>query len=340
MKKIAVEEAVGTVLAHDLTRIVRGESKGPAFRKGHIVQEADLPLLRDMGKNHLFVLELGDHSLHENEGALFLAELFQGPNVELTSPAEGKVNSLSACEGRLEVNIDLLKSVNSRQGIITATRHSDSVVKKGDILGGTKIIPLTIAKDILEQVKESCASFSEPLFQVKPFLPLRVGLVVTGSEVFYGRIKDTFSDVIEEKIHFYGGQVVKKVFAPDEETALKEKGAEILQDDLDLLIFTGGMSVDPDDLTPSVISDLSTEVITYGSPVLPGAMFMMAYRDGLPLIGVPACGMFHKTTVLDLVLPRLFTKDRISRDFILSKAHGGLCLNCPECIYPHCPFGK
>jgi hypothetical protein len=339
MKKIVLEEAIGTVLAHDLTRIVRGGSKGPAFRKGHIVQESDLPLLRDMGKNHLYVLELGDHSLHENEGALFVGKLFQGAHVDLSVPAEGKVNSYSAIDGRLEINIDYLKFVNSCQGVITATRHTDSVVKKGDIIGGSKIIPLTIEKSLLEEIEKKGAG-EEPLFQVKPFVPLKVGLVVTGSEVFYGRIKDTFSDVIEEKIHSYGGEVVKKVFAPDEEDTLKEKAEEVLQENVDLLIFTGGMSVDPDDLTPSTISHLATEVITYGSPVLPGAMFMMAYKDSLPIIGVPACGMFHKTTVLDLVLPRLFTKERVTTDFILSKAHGGLCLNCPNCTYPHCPFGK
>lgn len=340
MKQIAVEEAIGTVLAHDLTRVVVGVSDEIAFHKGHIVQPEDIPQLKDMGKNHLFVWELGDHSLHENEGATALGQIVKGPNTRISDPGEGKVNIYSTTKGRLHINRELLKMINDHQGVITSTRHSDSVVKEGDILGGSKIIPLTICKDVIEDIEKQASLQDVPLFEVKPFLPLRVGVVVTGSEVFYGRIQDTFSLVIEQKVADFGGTVVHKTFAPDDRAILLERAEEVLAQKPDLLIFTGGMSVDPDDLTPSIIAELSTDIITYGSPVLPGAMFMMAYRGDIPVIGVPACGMYKRTTILDLVLPRLFTKERITRDFILDKAHGGLCLDCPECVYPHCPFGK
>jgi len=340
VEKIAVEKAVGSVLAHDLTRIVKGKSKGVAFRKGHVVGESDIPVLKDMGKNHLYVFELSDNALHENDGAVFLATLLEGPHVERAEPAEGKVSLFSSCTGLLDIDVELLKRVNGAEGVIVATRHTDSIVQKGDMLAGVKIIPLTIGKEVLSDIERSVVREGTPLVQVRPFHPLKVGLIMTGSEVFEGRIKDTFSDVIEQKIASLGGQVVKKIYAPDERDFLHDKAEMVMAEDVDLLVFAGGMSVDPDDLTPSVIAHFATDIITYGSPVLPGAMFMMAYRESLPIIGVPACGMFHKTTMLDLVLPRLFAKDRISGDFIVNKAHGGLCLNCPECLYPHCPFGK
>lgn len=340
MKKIPIEQAVGTVLAHDLTRIIEGVSKDVPFLKGHIIKESDLPILRDMGKNHLYVLDLDDNEIHENEGARILGDLFRGENVKTTDPLTGKVNTLSSCRGRLEVNVDLLNIVNSHQGVITATRHTDSVVEDGDVVGGSKIIPLTINKSILDDIKKATEEFPQPLFKVKPFLPLKVGVIVTGSEVYHGRIKDSFSDIIENKISFYGGVLVKKLYAPDEFDKLQETAKEMLLEDLDFLIFTGGMSVDPDDLTPGIISDISTDIVTYGAPVLPGAMFMMGYRDSLPIIGVPAGGIFSKITVLDLVLPRIFTKDIITKKFLISKAHGGLCLNCTGCTYPNCAFGK
>lgn len=340
MKKIAVEDSIGTVLAHDLTRITKGVSKGIAFRKGHIILESDLPILKDMGKNHLYILELGEDSVHENNGVEILGQIFKGINVETSEPGEGKVNSKSRCRGRLEINLELLNFVNSCQGVITATRHTDSVVEPGDIIGGSKVIPLTIDRQILDDIKNKANEYKQPLFQVKKFIPLKIGVIVTGSEVFYGRIKDTFSDVIEKKISFYGGQIVKKLFAPDDMVILHQKAEELLKEDIDLLIFTGGMSVDPDDLTPSVISELSTDIVTYGSPVLPGAMFMVAYKNALPILGVPAGGMYSRITVLDLVLPRIFTQDRITKEYILGKAHGGLCLNCSECSYPNCSFGK
>lgn len=340
MEQIAVEKSVGTVLAHDLTRIVKGVSKGVAFKKGHLIAEPDIPILKDMGKNHLYVFELSGHSLHENDGAMYLAELLRGPCVEMSESAEGKVNLLSSCSGLLDINVELLKDINHHQGVVVATRHTDSIVQEGDILAGAKIIPLTIDKGILSDIEQAVDQNPSPLVQVKPFHPLKVGLITTGSEVFYGRIKDTFSDVIENKITFYGGQIVTKVLAPDEGNILNSTAEQVMNEDIDLLVFAGGMSVDPDDLTPSVISHFATEIITYGSPVLPGAMFMMAYRGDLPILGVPACGMFNKTTTLDLVLPRLFTRNRVDKDFMVSKAHGGLCLNCPECIYPRCPFGK
>ncbi|OIQ50903.1 putative competence-damage inducible protein [Pseudodesulfovibrio hydrargyri] len=339
MKRIAVDEMIGTVLAHDLTRVVAGESKGVAFKRGHVIEARDLPMLKDMGRNHLYALDVPGTSLHENDGALRLAESLAGDNVGLSGAREGRVDLMSGCTGLLDVNRSLLDFVNAHPEIVVATRHTDSVVRKGDTLAGAKIVPLTVEKSLLAEI-EMASGITGPLLRVRPFLPLRVGMVVTGSEVYHGRIKDTFSPVLEKKVAAYGGRIVKKALAPDDTDALRHRVADVLREEIDLLVLTGGMSVDPDDLTPGVIASIATDIVAYGSPVLPGAMFMAAYRGELPIIGVPACGMYNKTTVLDLVLPRLFAGQRISREFLLSKAHGGLCLNCPDCTYPDCPFGK
>lgn len=339
MRKVKVEEAVGTILGHDMTRIVPGEYKGVAFKKGHIIQADDIELMKNMGKFHVYVHMMEEGMYHENEGAKMLAEAIAGPHVVLSEAAEGKVNLTSKIKGKLSIDLTGLDTVNGIEGVICATRHRDTVVEVGDIVAGAKIIPLVIDKEallpLLEYVREN-----GPIIQVNPFHRLKTGILVTGSEVYYGRIKDAFAPVLEGKITEYGGEVIAKRFAPDDEEhiirevkCLREEGAE-------LILISGGMSVDPDDVTPSSIRSIATEVVTYGSPVLPGAMFMVAYDGEVPLLGVPACGMFSKTTVLDLMLPYIFAKERITKKMIIRKAHGGLCLGCEVCSYPHCAFGK
>lgn len=339
MDKIPVEEAVGMVLAHDMTKIVKDEFKGVAFRKGHIIESEDIEVMKNMGKYHIFVYKVEPDDIHENDGAQRVADLVAGNNVRTSEAKEGKVNLYSRVRGKLEINLKGLDVVNEEEGIILATRHRDIVVDDNEKIAGAKIIPLVIKEkgllDIEKQLKDM-----DKIINVKPFKPLKVGVLVTGTEVYEGRIKDAFAPVLCDKVTSFGGQVISQDFAPDDLEHIKAKVALMIQKGCDFIMVSGGMSVDPDDLTPTAIRSIATEVVTYGSPVLPGAMFMMAYHNQLPIVGIPACGMFNKITVLDLILPHIFTETKVNKNMIKAKAHGGLCLQCSQCQYPHCEFGK
>lgn len=339
MKKVRIEEAVGSVLAHDMTKIVPQEFKGVAFKKGHIIKEEDLEAFKDMGKFHVFVFELGENELHENDGATRLAKAVAGENMILTEAKEGKVDITSNIFGRFKLSVEGLEKINDGEGLILATRHRDTVVKPGDMLAGAKIIPLVIEKERIIEVENYVHEFGK-IMEVIPFRSLKVGILVTGSEVYYHRIEDRFAAVLERKVLDYNGNIIVKRFAPDELQIIEKEIQEMLEFGCELILVSGGMSVDPDDLTPTAIRNKASEVITYGSPVLPGAMFLMAYLGNVAIMGVPACGMFNKVTILDLMLPIVFSGDKVTSKIIKNKAHGGLCLKCEVCVYPHCEFGK
>lgn len=339
VKKVKVEDAVGMVLAHDLTRIVPGEYKGPAFRKGHIIKEEDLPLLKSMGKNHIYILEMSADMLHENEAAERIARAAAGPNIILSEPAEGKINFIAAQSGLLKINLKALEEVNNVEMVILATLHNNTPVKEGQVVAGTRIIPLIIEKEKIEQVEEYCAS-GFPLIWVEELKSLQIGIVVTGTEVYEGRIEDRFGPVLADKVRNYGSRLLNIRYAPDNLEIIKNEISRLLDEGAELVMTSGGMSVDADDVTPAAIRKVADEVITYGSPVLPGAMFMLAYKGDVPILGVPACGMFYRITVLDLILPRLLTGEKLKRSDLTRLAHGGLCLGCNICRYPVCPFGK
>lgn len=339
MKKVRVEDAIGMVLAHDLTRIVPGEYKGPAFKKGHVIKEEDLPLLKSMGKNHIFILEMNSSMLHENEAAERIAHAAAGKNITLSEPAEGKINFIAAREGLLKINLKVLEEVNKVEMVILATLHNNTPVKEGQIVAGTRVIPLIIEKEKIEQVERYCAS-DFPLIWVEELKPLKIGIVVTGTEVYEGRIEDKFGPVLADKVKNYGSSLLAVRYAPDNVEMIKKEIEDLIDRGADLIMTSGGMSVDADDVTPTAIREVADEVITYGSPVLPGAMFMLAYKGDVPVLGVPACGMFYRITVLDLVLPRILTGEKLQRSDLTRLAHGGLCLGCKDCRYPVCPFGK
>lgn len=339
MKKVPIEQAVGLILAHDMTKIIPNEFKGVAYKKGHIIRDEDIEPLRNMGKNHIYIFEKNHGDYHENEGALKVAQYVAGENIDLTKPKEGKVNLLANKTGLLKIDLSGLEEINEVEGIILATKYQGAVVKQGEMIAGGKVIPLVIKGKIIEQVENITEKYGK-IIQVLPFVPLRVGILVTGSEVYYGRIKDAFAPVLQRKIEDFGGTVIKVSFVPDDLDRIKNAIQRLIDIGSDVIMVTGGMSVDPDDLTPTALSSMATEVITYGSPVLPGAMFMMAYHNKIPLIGIPACGMFSKITVLDLVMPYIFSEEKVTKRMINRKAHGGLCSQCEVCQYPHCEFGK
>lgn len=339
MKTVRVEDAVGMVLAHDLTKIVPGEYKGAAFKKGHIVRAEDVEPLKKMGKYHINIFELDENTLHEEEAARRIAKAVAGDGLEWGEPSEGRVNLTSAVRGLLRVDTDALARINAVDMVILATLHTHTLVEKGTVVAGAKVVPLVIQRESVEEA-ERIAAVCPPVLSVRPLFPLKAGIVVTGTEVYEGRIQDKFAPVLQSKVEKLGGACVGVMFAPDDLETIRGKIRAFLSQGAELVMVSGGMSVDADDVTPAAIRSVAPDVVTYGSPALPGAMFMLAYDGDVPVVGVPACGMFRKITVLDLLLPRIFAKEKIVKSDITALAHGGLCLNCPECHYPVCPFGK
>lgn len=338
MKVVEVSQALGMVLGQDYTRIVPGEFKGVAFKKGHIIKAEDIPMLRSMGKNNVYVMEIKPGYLHENDAAEKLAQLAAHAELSYMEVAEGKVNIKSHCRGLLKIDRERLLQINMLEGLALSTLHHDSAVLPGELVASAKIIPLVLPQATMDQVKEICAG--QPLISILPLVPKKAGLIITGNEVYHGIIEDKFADVMKRKFAEYGSEVTETVVLPDDAEQIAESIKKLAAKN-DIVFVTGGMSVDPDDVTPVAIRETGAEVALYGTPVLPGAMFMAAYLGAVTILGIPACGMFSKVTVLDVILPKVLAGERITRQYIASLGHGGLCRQCPDgCHYPHCSFGK
>lgn len=339
MDSIKTEDAVGMVLGHDITEIVPGEFKGIAFKKGHIIREVDIERLLRIGKEHVYVFELNEDEFHEDQAAIRLGNLFAGPGIYFSEPGEGKINIKSKYKGLLKINRELLDEVNDIGDICLATIHENRYVTEDTLLGGCRIIPLTIEKDKIYAI-EDMVKDKKPMFEIKSFLILKVGLIITGSEVYKGRIEDKFGPVIENKVKFFGSEIFYKEIVPDELEIIRDKILEAKAKGAELIIVTGGMSVDPDDKTPGAIKATGADIVTYGTPILPGAMLLLAYLDGIPVFGLPGCVMFAHTTAFDLLLPRVFAGEKIHRKDISRMGYGGQCLSCKVCTFPDCHFGK
>ena len=339
MKLIDTRDAAGHVLCHDLTQIIPGTFKGPRFRKGHIVAPEDIPILLSMGKEHLYVWEKTPGMLHEDEGARRLRDLCLNEHMHATEAREGKIELIADCDGLFRVDVPRLNAVNDVEELMIATRHTDTAVRKGDKLAGTRVIPLVIQEEILRTAEERAGK--APLLSLIPWKLRTCGLITTGSEVAKGLIQDAFTPVIVDKLAAYGITVTEHCLPGDDRAAITAAALDYHAKGVDLVLCTGGMSVDPDDRTPGAIKDTGAEIVSYGAPVLPGAMFLLGYfSDGVPILGLPGCVMYAKATIFDLLLPRIAAGVRISRSEIKSMGHGGLCLGCAECRYPVCPFGK
>ena len=342
MKEIRTEDAVGHILCHDITQIIKDKKKGVLFKKGHIVREEDIPALLSVGKEHLFVWEKKEGILHENEGAGILYKICAGENMHGTNVSEGKIELIADCPGLLKIRRDALNAVNGLGEMMIASRHGDFPVKKGDKIAGTRIIPLVIEKEKMDRAVE--AAGEEPIFSVLPFRQKKVGIVTTGSEVKKGLIKDTFTPVLREKLSEYPTEIIGQTLPGDDREQITSDILRFAEEGAGLIIASGGMSVDPDDRTPGAIRDTGAEIITYGAPVLPGAMLLIAYLNmngrNIPVLGLPGCVMYAKRTVFDLILPRIMADDPIRREEIASLGEGGLCLNCSVCTFPDCGFGK
>jgi molybdenum cofactor synthesis domain-containing protein len=337
VKKIRVEQALGTVLCHDITRIVPGEFKGRAFKKGHIITQKDIPELLKLGKEHIFVWEPEPGGIHEEEAALRLANAICGENIEFDEPKEGKSVFRSKIRGFFEVKSELLYKINCVDMVSAATIPGNFAVEEGQKLAGVRVIPLVIQEEKIIQVENICKEHG-PAFSVTPYKKLCAGIVTTGSEIYKGRIKDKFGHIIKQKLAYYGADIFGQVYCPDDMEDIKNAIFEFIQKGVKLIIMTGGMSVDPDDLTPGAIKSTGASVVTYGVPVQPGNMFMMAYLEDAVLLGVPGCAMYHGTTILDVVLSRVFSGHTLTRDDFIKMGEGGFCSNCEECCYPRCYF--
>ena len=338
MKMIKVEDAVGCILSHDVTQIIPCEFKGRAFKKGHIIKEEDIQKLLNIGKEHIYVWEPKEGELHENDAAIRISNLVVGEGVAKSEEIkEGKVDFFADRDGILRIDKEKLFTINSIGEIIVSTLHNNTPIKKGEKIGATRVIPLIIDEKPILKAEELV---KEKVIWVDEIKPKRCLLITTGNEVYKGRIKDAFLPVIKAKLGYYGSEVIRQVILPDEKERIIEEIQKGLEEKVDMIICTGGMSVDPDDVTPTAIKESGGELVTYGSPILPGAMFLLAYHNGTPILGVPSCAMYSKRTVLDLVLPRVLADERLSFEDIAHYGHGGLCLDCDVCTFPHCSFGK
>lgn len=338
MKLIRTEDAVGSVLCHDITQIIPGVVKDAVFRKGHVVTEEDVPVLLSVGKEHLYVWEKQEGMLHENDAAEVLRQVCQGEHMNASEAKEGKIELTAQCDGLLKINREKLNEVNALGQIVLASRHGNFPVKKGDKIVGMRVVPLVIEEEKMNHVKELCGE--EPIFTILPFHQMKVGIVTTGSEVYHGRITDKFTPVVKAKLEEAGMEVLGNVLCDDDSQMVTDAINEWISKGAEFVVCTGGMSVDPDDRTPLSIRNATDEVITYGAPVLPGAMFMLAYKGKIPVAGLPGCVMYARRTIFDLVLPRIAAGERLSVEDFTVLGEGGLCLNCEVCTYPNCGFGK
>ena len=339
MKLMKTEDAVGQVLCHDITRIIKGVTKDAVFRKGHIIAEEDIPVLLSVGKDNMYIWENNENMLHENDAAEILRELCQNEYMHPSDVKEGKIELIADIDGLFIADPERLRAVNSLGEMMIATRSSGFMVKKGDKLCGTRVIPLVIEKSKMEKARE--AAGGTPILKLYPVKAKKFGVVTTGNEVYYGRIQDTFTPVIEEKLREFGCEMIEHITVNDENEKITQAIKTCLDKGCEMVFCSGGMSVDPDDKTPLAIKNSGAKVVSYGAPVLPGAMFLVAYMpDGRPVCGLPGCVMYSKRTIFDLVLPYLVADVPVTAEHLAGLGNGGFCLNCPVCHFPNCSFGK
>ena len=339
MKLIRTEETVGHVLCHDMTQIIPGVYKDARFRKGHIVAEEDIPVLLAMGKENLYVWEKTEGMLHEDEAALRLRDLCISEHMHCTEVKEGKVELIADKDGLFEVDTERLCAVNGIDELMIATRHTNTAVHPGDKLAGMRVIPLVIEEEKLERAEQTTGK--RPLLRLTPWKLKTAAVITTGSEVAKGLIEDKFTPVVERKLAAFGIRMIRHVLTGDDLERIREEIVKAHEDGMDLVLCTGGMSVDPDDRTPGAIARSGVKIVTYGAPTLPGAMFCLGYfEDGTPVAGLPGCVMYAKATIFDLVLPRIAAGVALKRSDFVRLGHGGLCLGCDTCHYPACGFGK
>jgi len=339
VRKIKIEDAVGMMLGHDVTQMIPGEYKGPRFKRGHRVREEDIPEFLKIGKEHIYVMDLKPGALHEDDAALRLKKAFSGENIGSRGPSEGKVTFHSKIKGILKINLPLLNRINRSGNIIVSTLHRHTPCVPGMAVGATRIISLIAPNREIQKIENWCKK-GGPVIEILPYRKLDIGVVVTGSEIFKGRIQDRFDEKVGKKIIDYGCHVVEKRIVSDDAQQIARAVTELGNGRVDLILVTGGLSVDPDDVTRAGIRKAGAKVIFYGTPILPGAMFLYGTLGQKPVLGLPACVFHHKATLFDIIFPRTLAGEALNRREINLLGHGGFCQNCDPCHFPRCPFGK
>jgi len=337
LKKVKVEHAVGMTLAHDITEVVPGKKKDVAFQRGRVIEREDIEKLLDLGKQHIFVFDKEIKGIHEDEAGMRIAQsIMDQQHMETVPPKEGKVSIKSAVNGLFYVNDKHLYEINRIPDVLLSVVPNRHPVKPGDIIAATRIIPLYIKEKELKRVERIGEN---GVISIRPFKYFKIGLVITGSEIFSGRIKDG-SYVVEEKIKGYGLEIAGKTLVPDNVHAIRDATLGHFNEGAEIVVTTGGLSVDPDDLTMEGIEATGAEILFYGTPVFPGAMFLVARLKGKYILGAPACVYYNRNTVFDIILTRIMAGERMHKHDMVKLSYGGLCLHCDVCHYPMCFFGR
>ena len=337
-RKVKVEDAVGKVLLHDITEVnIERNFKGRAFKKGHIIRREDVERLKKLGKDYIYVLELSDDEIHEDDAAIVLADAIMGENTYRDEePSEGKINIYSRVFGVVKIDTEKLLRFNMVGEPSCPTVHTNMYVRPDEKIAAVRIISLVALK---REIEEAIKIAEGGIVRVVPFQNKSAGIIITGNEVYYGRIEDKFFDRLKPKLEFFKCEVKEKVILPDDKESIKEKIIEF-SEKYDVVVLTGGTSVDPDDVTYRAVREAGVENFIRGNPIQPGNMLSMGWLKGKPVVAVPAAALFYKATSFDIWLPRLLIGDVISREEVALKSHGGLCHGCPVCVFPICPFGK
>lgn len=336
MKKVNVEDAVGLTLCHDITAM-RDGFKGAAFKRGHVITAEDVPALLDLGKRTVFIWEEQAGEIHEEDAALRMAAMIPVEGARCTGPSEGKMLLFADRPGMLRVDRALLRAVNSIGDLTISTLRDHYPVEAGARLASMRIVPLVTEEAQIRRAEELCAG--KKLLELKPYHPRRAGVVITGSEVYTGRIQDKFEPVVRAKLARWPGEIVGVTVCDDDLDMIVSAARAHLAHGADFLIFTGGMSVDPDDLTPTAIRRLGADIVTHGVPAQPGNMTLVAYLGEVPILGIPGAAISMPTTMFDVLLPQIYAGDRFTKEELVGLAEGGLCQLCPQCRFPNCTFG-
>lgn len=337
MKKIEIEKAVGMTLCHDVTAM-RDGFKGAAFKRGHVIRQEDIPAFLDLGKRYVFVWEENAGEIHEEDAALRMAAMAQVEGAHYTAPSEGKVLLIADRRGMFRVNTDLLEKLNSIGDLTITTLPDHYPVEAGARLASMRIVPLVTKEAQILQAETLCAQ--EKLLDLRPYKDRKLGVIITGSEVYAGRIKDKFEPVVRAKMQRYPCRILGVSICDDDLAMITGESEKYLAMGADFLIFTGGMSVDPDDLTPTAIRALGAEIVTHGVPSQPGNMTLVAYLGDTAILGVPGAAISLPTTIFDVLLPQIFAGDKLTKEDLIRLGDGGLCQMCKSCHYPNCTFGR
>lgn len=337
MKKINVEDAVGMELCHDITAM-RDGFKGAAFKRGHVIREEDIPALLDLGKRKVFVWEENAGEIHEEDAARRMAAMAQVEGTHYTDISEGKVLLIADTRGMFRADTELLRQINGIGDLTISTLPDHYPVEAGARLASMRIVPLVTKEEQIIRAEELCRG--KKLLDLRPYHHLKAGVIITGSEVYSGRIKDKFEPVVREKLKKYPSEILGVTICDDDRDMIVHAAETYLREGADLLIFTGGMSVDPDDITPTAIRRLGADIITHGVPAQPGNMTLTAYLGNVAILGIPGAAISLPTTIFDVLLPQVFAKDKITKEDLIRLGDGGLCQLCGNCHFPNCTFGR